>query len=133
MAISTRQKIGSYLKEIFKVLVSKVLLYDLVLFALVGISFVFFKGFTAAALSERLVWSGLLVALIGGIMAFGQTTGGRNFGQNIVSRQQAELLTDWNIEIRQDVVRKFSPILRFFLIGLICFGAGILVDQLFHP
>jgi hypothetical protein len=125
------QKIKSYIKEILVLFVKKILIYDIILIGLIALSFLFWGDLTAEALSERLVIVGLLVALIGGILAAGQTTGGRNWGQMIVSRQQAELLTDFNIEVRQDVERKFSPIWRFFTIGIFCFLVGILVQVLF--
>ena len=113
------------------IFVKKILIYDIFLIGLIALSFLFCGDLSAEAFSERLVIVGLVVALIGGILAAGQTTGGRNWGQMIVSRQQAELLTDFNIEVRQDVERKFSPILRFFTIGIFCFLVGILVQVLF--
>jgi hypothetical protein len=128
---TTPKKIIGYIKEILVLFVKKILIYDLILIGLIALSFLFWGDLTAEALSERLVIVGLLVALIGGILAAGQTTGGRNWGQMIVSRQQAELLTDFNIEVRQDVERKFSPIWRFFTIGIFCFLVGILVQVLF--
>jgi hypothetical protein len=124
-------KIINYSKEIFLLFVKKILIFDVVLVGLIALSFLIWGEFTAAAFSERLVIVGLGVALIGGILAVGQTTGGRNWGQMVVSRQQAALLTDFNIEVRQDVERKFSPILRFFTVGIICFLVGILVQVLF--
>lgn len=126
-----KNKFWIYLKEISWNFVSKVLVFDLLLVALVGLSFLFTKGFSITALSERLVWAGIGVMLIGGILALGQTAGGRNFGTPIMTSAQANLLTDWNIEIRQDVVKKFSPIMRFFLVGAVCFLLGVLVQVLF--
>ena len=120
-----------YVKEIFLLIVKKILIFDVFLIGLVALSFLLWGDFSASTFSDRLVIVGLGVALIGGILATGQTTGGRNWGQMIVSRQQAELLTDFNIEVRQDVERKFSPIFRFFIVGIICFIVGILVQMLF--
>lgn len=126
-----KNKFWIYLKEISISLIKKVLVYDLILFVLVVLSFLFTKNFSVTALSERLVWTGIGFMVIGGIIALGQTAGGRNFGTPIMTSAQASLLTDWNIEIRQDVVKKFSPIIRLFLIGLVCFGAGVLVQVFF--
>ena len=128
---SLRHQIVNYSKEILLLFVKKILIFDVILICLIALSFFIWGEFTATAFSERLVVVGLLVALIGGILAVGQTTGGRNWGQMVVSRQQADLLTDFNIEVRQDVERKFSPILRFFIVGILCFLAGILVQVLF--
>ncbi len=129
--LSRNEKIKKYTKEIFLLFVKKILIFDVILIAIVALSFLLWGELTANSLSERLVIVGLVVALIGGILATGQTTGGRNWGQMVVSRQQAELLTDFNIEIRLDVERKFSPILRFFTVGIICFLTGILMSVLF--
>lgn len=129
--LSRNEKLKKYSKEVFLLFVKKILIFDVILIAAITLSFVLWGELTANSLSERLVIVGLVVALIGGILATGQTTGGRNWGQMVVSRQQADLLTDFNIEIRQDVEKKFSPILRFFVVGIICFLVGILVQILF--
>jgi len=126
-----KNKFLIYFKEISINLLKKVLVFDLILFVLVVLSFIFTKNFSVTALSERLVWTGIGFMVIGGVIALGQTAGGRNFGTPIMTSAQASLLTDWNIEIRQDVVKKFSPIMRIFLIGLVCFGAGVLVQVFF--
>jgi hypothetical protein len=126
-----RKKTYLYIKEILILFLKKILLYDLILVGLVALSFLLWGEFSANTFSDRLVIVGLGVALIGGILATGQTTGGRNWGQMIVSRQQTDLLTDFNIEIRQDVEKKFSPIFRFFIVGILCFLTGILVQVIF--
>jgi len=129
--IDMKNKFWIYLKEIIWNFVSKVLVFDLLLIGLILLSFLFTKNFSVTALSDRLVWAGIGVMLIGGILALGQTAGGRNFGTPIMTSAQASLLTDWNIEIRQDVVKKFSPIIRLFMIGLVCFCVGVLVQVFF--
>ncbi len=126
-----KNKFLIYFKEISINLLKKVLVFDLILFVLVVLSFIFTKNFSVTALSERLVWTGIGFMVIGGIIALGQTAGGRNFGTPIMTSAQASLLTDWNIEIRQDVVKKFSPIIRLFMIGLVCFCVGVLVQVFF--
>ncbi len=127
---STATKIKLYLKEFLILFLKKILIFDVILIGLVALSFLLWGPFTISAFSDRLVMVGLGVALIGGILAVGQTTGGRNWGQMIVSRQQADLLTDFNIEVRQDVIQNFNPILRFFTIGVVCFLIGVLVNVL---
>jgi len=122
------QKFWIYTKEILKTFTIKVLLIDLVIVALVLLSFLIFGPFTMTALSERLFMVGLGVMLVGGVLALGQTTGGKNFGSQVFSTQQAELLTDFNIEVYQKVEKRFSPIMRIFLIGTVLFVLGIFVQ-----
>jgi hypothetical protein len=126
-----RVKILSYLQEILILFVKKVLIYDVALILIVALSFLFTKGFSATALSERLIWTGIGVSALGGILVFGQTSGGRNYGLAPITAAHASVLTEFNIEVRQDVNRKFSPFMRLFLIGTVCFGAGVLVQVLF--
>jgi hypothetical protein len=121
-------KIKTYIIEILKTFFLKVLIYDLILFALIGVSFLFIGEFSAIALSERMFWVGIVTMLLGGFLVWGQTSGGRDFGTPVVTAAQAQLLTDFNIEVRQDVNKKFSPFIRVFLIGTICLLCGILVQ-----
>ena len=120
-------------KAILRIFVRKVLLFAAVLAALVGLSFLFTKDFSAAALSERLFWTGLGTALIGGFLIFGQTVGGRDYGlPGIFTRSvHANDLINFNIEVRQNVEKKFDFTFQLFLVGLVLFLLGILVDRLF--
>ncbi len=122
------KKILAYTKEIMILIVKKVLIFDLLIIILVGLSFLFLGEFSLSAFSDRLFWVGLLIMMAGGVMALGQTSGGRDFGPMLITSAQASLLTDFNIEVRQDVEKKFTPIIRVFVIGLVCFLVGILVS-----
>jgi hypothetical protein len=119
--------------EVILIYLKGVLPICLALGLIVGASFFFWKPFSYSGLSERLVWVGLGIAMIAGFLVFSQTSGGRDFGVpgQFISTAHARTLTDWNREIRQDVVSRFGFRFRLFLIGLTLFGIGILVDRFF--
>jgi hypothetical protein len=122
-----KQKIKIYTIEVLRNFTRRVLPYSLAIFLLVGLSFFFWGKFSWSNFSDRLIIVGLIVALVGGVLISGQTIGGRNWGTPVFTAAQADLLTDFNIEVRNDVVTKFTPFMRFFLIGLVVFLVGILV------
>lgn len=126
-----KAKILAYALAIGSYLLRRVLLFDLAVFALVGISFLVWGGFSVAALSERLVWSGIGIGLVSGILIFGQTVGGRNYGMPTYTAALSANLIDWNIEIRKKIDTKFDYRIQIFLIALVVFLSGILVDTLF--
>jgi hypothetical protein len=108
------------LKEFLRLFLVKVLVYDLILIVLIFLSFLITKGFSANVLSERFIWTGLGVMLIGGLMAFSEV-GNKNYGWAIFTSAQASVLTDYNIEIRQNLERKFNPMIRFIAVAAILF------------
>lgn len=126
-----KAKILGYAQAIGYYLLRRVLLFDLAVFALVGLSFLIWGGFSWAALSERLVWTGIGLGLVAGILIFGQTVGGRNYGMPTYTAALSSNLIDWNIEIRKKIDSQFDFRIQIFLIGLVAFLAGILVDTLF--
>ncbi len=123
-----KAKIAAYIRAIASYLLRKVLLFAAVVIALVGVSFLIWGGFSPAALSERLVWSGIGIGLVAGILIFGQTVGGRNYGMPTYTAALSEHLIDWNIEIRRKIDTTLDYRFQIFLIGLVVFLAGILVD-----
>jgi hypothetical protein len=123
-----KDKILGYIIAFGSFLLRKVLLFDLGVFILVGLSFLIWQNFTWAALSERLVWSGIGLALVAGILITGQTTGGRNYGITTYTAAQSSTLIEWNIEIRKQIDQRFDARIQLFLIGLFAFLAGVLAD-----
>lgn len=128
---SITRKFLLYTKEFLVLVFKKILIFDLLIISLVALSFLFWGELSIAGLSDRLFWTGLIIMLVSGILALGQTAGGRDFGPMIVTSAQASLLTDFNIEVRQDIERKFTPIWRIFMVGLVCLLLAILVSLLF--
>ncbi len=59
-----KEKIKAYTLEFLSFLARKILIYDLILGILAALSFFVFPKFTFQAYSERLIWTGIGVALI---------------------------------------------------------------------
>lgn len=127
------KRIGILLREIALIFLRRVLTVALGLTILVGFSFLVTRNFSASALSERLVWTGLGIAIIGGVLVFSQTTGGRDYGlPGMFTRTvHAQDLINFNIEVRKNIQGKFDFTIQLFLIGALVFFFGVVVDWLF--
>jgi len=125
-----KEKIRLYATAFGKFLLRRVLIWLVVLYILVGGSFIIWSGFTPGALSERLIWAGIALFPVSGILVFSQTSGGRDFGVpgQFMNTAHASVLHEWNIEIRKDIERRFDFRFQIFLIGLMIFLTGILVQ-----
>ena len=128
-----KAKILGYILAGLKYLALKVLSVDLALIALIALSFLLWGPFNVTAFSERLVWTGLAIALVAGLLVFSQTSGGRTYGVpgQFLGSVHAQSLIDFNIEARQAIEGWMGIYPRMFLIGAILFGAGALVQTLF--
>ena len=118
--------------EILIIFLRRVVLVAAILAALVALSFLVFGKFSYTALSERLVWTGIGCAMVGGFLVFSQTIGGRDYGTSgmFIRSAHVNALIDWNIEIRKNVEKKFDYTFQLFLIGMLVFLLGVLVDKL---
>jgi hypothetical protein len=125
-----KEKVLGAIAGIGLYLLKKVLLFDLVLVALVGVSFLIWPGFSWDAMSERTIWAGLCVALIAGILVFGQTSGGRDFGVpgQFIQTAHASTMFEWNREIRRSIETRFGFRFQIFMIGAIAFVIGMLIQ-----
>ena len=121
------------LKEILRILALNVFPIAVGISIVIGLSFLITKNFSYNALSERLVWCGILMMMAGGIMVYSHTTGGRDFGTSgqFIRSAHVQNIIDFNIEVRKNVEKQFGWTFRLFLIGLFVFGIGILVNVLF--
>lgn len=128
-----KEKIRVYAAAFGNFLLRKVLVWAVMLFVLVGLSFLIWRGFSAAALSDRLVGSGIALFLVSGILVFSQTSGGRDFGVpgQFMNSAHASVLHEWNIEIRKDIERRFDFRFQIFIVGLVVFLTGVLIQVLF--
>lgn len=130
--LAFRQRIWFFAREILRIFLRRVLTIAIAISILVGLSFIITGGFSYPALSERLVWTGIGVAVIGGILVFSQTTGGRDYGLPgaFTRTVHANDLINFNIEVRQNIQGKFDFTIQLFLIGALVFLLGVLVDRL---
>lgn len=131
MPLATR--IFTYIKVFLLIFLKKIVLVVLAVGGLVGLSFLITQGFTVAALSERMVWTGLGIALICGFLVFGSTVGGRDFGVPGAFTRTAhvESIIDFNITVRQEVETRFDFRIQGFIVGLCVFGLGALIQSIF--
>jgi hypothetical protein len=127
-----KAKIGLYLAAFGRFLLRKVLVFDLGVVIIVALSFVIWKGFSLNAFSDRMIYAAIGFFLVSGILVMAQTTGGRNYGVSgqFITPTHAQALTEWNIEIRQDIERRFDFRFQIFLIGIFAFLIGMLIQVL---
>lgn len=127
------KKVLLTIQEVVLVYFKRVLPICLALGLVIGATFFLWKPFSYSSLSERLVWVGLGIAVVAGFLVFSQTSGGRDFGVpgQFISTAHASTLSEWNREIRRDIVTRFDFRFRLFMVGLTLFGIGILVDRIF--
>jgi hypothetical protein len=125
-------KLKAYAREGLVFFAKKILLFDLILFVVVALSFFVWGPFTASAYSERLVWTGIGVALVAGVLVSGQTIGGRQYGVSpMFGSAYGNDMIQFNIEVRQAIENRMGLLPRLFVIGAILFGLGALVNALF--
>jgi ABC-type uncharacterized transport system permease subunit len=131
--VTLRNKITNFVIAFLNVLFKRILLIVVVVAALVAASFLFTKGFSTNAMSERMIWSGLVIALIAGMLTFGSTTGGRDFGVpgQFTRSAHVESLIQFNIQVRQQLESRFDFRIQMFVAGLLLFGLGALVQRFF--
>lgn len=127
------QKVHAYLMAFLRLLFRRILLYVVITCGLVCASFLITGGFTIPALSERLVWSGLIIALVSGFLVFGSTVGGRDYGLPGAFVRSAHVndLIEFNITVRQQVESRFDGRIQGFIVGMCVFGVGALVQSIF--
>lgn len=128
-----KARLRGYLLGGLNFLVRKILVFDLALVGLVLLSFLGWGPFAYTALSERLVWIGIGMMMVAGMLVFSQTSGGRNFGVpgQFIGSVHAQSMIDFNIEVRQAIETRMGIFPRIFLIGAVLFGLGVLVQVLF--
>jgi hypothetical protein len=128
-----KEKITAYIMEALNFFLRKILLIDIGLAVLVGLSFFIWGPFSYQALSERMIWTGIGIALIAGILVSSQTTGGRDFGTSgmFIRSAHAQTMIDWNIEVRQAIESRMGVFPSMFLVGAVLFGVGALIQMLF--
>jgi hypothetical protein len=126
------EKIKAYTRQILIFLARKILLIDLILLGVVALSCLLWGPFTAEAYSERLIWVGIGVALVAGVLVTGQTVGGRQYGVSpMFGSAYGNDMIKFNIEVRQAIETRMGLLPRIFLIGAVLFGLGALVQVLF--
>lgn len=99
----------------------------------VGVSFLFTRGFTWTAFSDRLVWVGIALNMVALIILMAQMSTGKEFGVSSMVRSPAEArrLMENNLEIREKLEKRYDAALLIWLTGMSLIGIGALVEVLF--
>jgi hypothetical protein len=113
-------------------LAKKVLIYCLGFSVIVGGTFLFTKGFSFDAYSDRLVWAGLFLFMASGIIWLGVFTAGSQFGipGSIKKPEEAKKYYEHQAEIHETIEKRYDAAIQIWIIGLGCIGIGALVQIL---
>jgi hypothetical protein len=109
----------------------KLLLATLGVTLIVAVSFLFTKQFTYNSFSERLVWAGIGLNLVAGVIVMGQVGIGREFGINntiVRTTTEAKRFHDNNLKIRAKLEQRYDAAILVWLVGMSCVGFGALLD-----
>ncbi len=109
---------------------TKVLAGTILICGLVALSFVITKGYSHQAFSDRVVWVGIGMNVVAGIIVMGQMATGKEFGVNSMVRSvgEAKRFLEHHLEIRAKIEKRYDAALLVWLVGLACIGAGALID-----
>ncbi len=111
-----------YLKDI--------VLSDLAIGLIVGLTFLFTGKFTFLAYSERLLYAGIIVILAGGVVGVATMFAGRGFGIPAIIRrpEEARRFLDHFEEYRDEVEKRHDVSILIWLVGMGCIGLSALVQ-----
>jgi hypothetical protein len=123
-------RIRRILSQSIEYLLKKILLFSLAISAVVGLSFIFTHGFSFNAYSDRLVWAGLFLFLLSGVVWLGVFTAGSQFGvPGMIKRpEEAKRYFSNQTAIRETVEKRYATAIQVWVIGLVCIGIGVLVQ-----
>ncbi len=112
------------------IFLKNILLSDLAISLIVGLTFLFTGKFTFLAFSERLFYAGVFVILIGGVVGAATMFAGRSFGIPVIIRRptEARRFLDHFQEYREEVEKRYDVGILIWLVGLGCIGLSALVQ-----
>jgi hypothetical protein len=110
--------------------IRNILLVDLGFALLVAISFLFTRGFTFLAYSERIFYTGLGITLIAFVVGLAAGFAGKSFGIPLFIRkpEEAKKMLDNFGEYRELVEQRYDTGIQIFLVGLGCIVVSALVQ-----
>jgi len=111
----------------------KILPAVLVVILLTGLSFIFTRGISVVAYSDRLLLAGMLVMLLGGVILFAQmiSTSGKVFFTNTRDANEIKNILNPNPKHRAEVEERSNVGAQIWLIGVVCMVFSALVTILF--
>lgn len=100
--------------------------------ACVAISFLFTRGFSSTAYSDRLVWVGIGLNVVALFLLMAQMYSGKDYGLGSMVRSvsEARRLMEHNLEIREKIEKRYEAALLVWLSGMGVLGVGVLVEVL---
>jgi hypothetical protein len=129
--LSFGQKALRLAKSVVLYVLRDILLVDLGFLVAVLLSFLVFGKLSAIAVSERMVWVGMIVISLGGIAIVATGVAGRSFGVPVFIRkpEDAKKLLEKAPEIRQEQEKRYNAGARLWLIGMGCIAIGALIEH----
>jgi hypothetical protein len=121
------------LKEFLRkalIYIRNILLADLGFALLVALSFLFTRGFTFLAYSERILYTGLVITMIAFVVGLAAGFAGKGFGIPLLIRkpEEAKKLLDNFVDYRELVEQRYDTGIQIFLVGLGCVVVSALVQ-----
>ncbi len=112
--------------------IRNIVLVDLGIILGVAVTFLFRGPFSFSAYSDRLVWAGLGVTLLAGVVGFAVMFTGRGFGIPLMIRrpEEAKRLLAHLPEYRAEVEKRYDTSIQIFVTGLGCIVISALVQIL---
>jgi hypothetical protein len=119
---SSLTKVLHYLK--------RVTLIVLAILVAVGASFIFTRGLTFLAYSNRLFWAGIGCVMVGGLVVMSLMNLSHDIGvpSVITKKEDARKFMDSNLELRDKIEKRYDLAAMFWLVGLVCIGISALVQ-----
>lgn len=104
-----------------------------VFFVITALSFLFTKGMTPAAFSDRFFLVGMLVMGLGGIVIFAQmiSSSGKIFFNNDRDPSEIKKILNPNPKSRGEVEHRYNVGGQIWLVGIVCMIVSALVTSLF--
>jgi hypothetical protein len=126
------ERVRNIIQISFDYLVKKIIIYDLGVCVLVGLSFLIFQGFSFQAYSDRMVYAGIGIVILGGFVILGNAAVGRDFGipDQIRRPSEAKRFLAHNLEVREALERRYDVAIQIWLIGIGCVAIGAVVQVL---
>ena len=128
------KRIRSFLEEVLRYILRKILVFNIGICVVVGISFLFTQGLNADSYSERMVWAGIAIVILGGLVLIGAGFSGVQFGvpTMIKKPEEAKRLIAHRDEIQKLTEERQDYAIQIWLIGLTCIGIAALVQVLLN-
>jgi hypothetical protein len=124
------ERIKQFLLDAIEYIAKKILLYDVGVSLLVALTFLFTKGFSILAYSDRMVYAGITIVVTGGLVILGSVAAGRDYGVPPVIKRldEAKRYQSHHLDIRKAIEHRYDVAIQIWLIGISCIGISALIQ-----